>query len=240
MVKMNFHKMAWLGVALSPLVWLGGCMSPGVDGRLKAIEVRQDSILKILSSMQEKSEFVAMRAGWRPPPDTTPKDIPIGDSYTRGPDDAKVTIVEFSDLQCPYCAQSAPILDSLSRAFPKDVRLVFKHFPLSFHEKAREAAAAAIAAGKQGKFFEFRFAAAPHFRILGDSLYDAVAQQIGLNMEQFRKDRALSAEVSQSLDKDMELGRKIGVEGTPTLFVNGKLASSRSFDYFANIVQNGM
>lgn len=235
MLKQNWKWLAWAAFALLP--WVGsGCMSPGVDMRLRTIEARQDSILKVLVGMQEKSDFVAARAGWRPPPDTTPKDIPIGNSFTHGPQNAKITIVEFSDLQCPYCAQVAPILDSVAKAFPNDVRLVFKHFPLSFHEKAREAAAAAIAAGNQGKFFEFRFASSPHFRNLSDTLYDSIAQHIGLDMVRFRKERVLTAEIGQILDKDMELGRKVGVEGTPTLFVNGKLATNRSFEYFAQLI----
>jgi protein-disulfide isomerase len=222
--------------SLLSLLWMG-CVSPGVESRLRTIEVRQDSILNLLTSMQDKHEFMAMRMGWRPPPDTTPKDIPIGDSYTRGPANAKVTLVEFSDLECPYCAQISPVLDSVAKAFPNDVRVVFKHFPLSFHPKAREAAAAAIAAGKQGKFFEFRSIAGASYRNLGDSLYDAVAQQIGLDMERFKREKALTPEVNRLLDKDMELGRKVGVEGTPTIFVNGRLATNRSFEYFAQFVK---
>jgi protein-disulfide isomerase len=235
-MKINWiQKMGLAVVGLMPLLWMG-CVSPGIDMRLRAIEVRQDSILKLLSSMQEKNEFIAARAGWRPPPDTSAKEIPIGDAFTRGPANAKLTVVEFSDLQCPYCAQVAPVLDSISKVFPNDIRLVFKHFPLSFHEKAREAAAAAMAAGKQGKFFEYRFAIAPFHRNLGDSLYEAIAQQIGLDMERFRKDKGLTPEIGLVLDKDIELGRKVGVEGTPTLFINGKLATNRSFEYFAQLL----
>ncbi len=235
MLKRNLNGLAWIAIALLPLLGMG-CMSPGVDMRLRTIETRQDSILKVLVAMQEKSDFVAVRAGWRPPLDTTPKIIPVGNSFSHGPQNAKVTIIEFSDLECPYCAQVAPVLDSVSKAFPNDVRVVFKHFPLSFHEKAREAAAAAIAAGNQGKFFEFRSASAPHFRNLSETLYDSIAQHIGLDMVRFRKERVLNAEIGKILEKDMELGRKVGVEGTPTIFVNGKLATNRSFEYFAQLI----
>ncbi len=131
----------------------------------------------------------------------------------------------------------APIIDSVSKAFPNDVRLVFKHFPLSFHPQARAAAAAAIAAGKQGKFFEFRFEAAPHFRNLGDSLYLALARNLGLDMDKFQKDMALTPKVNTLLQEDLDLGRKLGVEGTPTIFVNGRLATDRSFEYFAGLIQ---
>ena len=216
---------------------LSNCVSPQVETRLQRLEAKQDSLLGILSTMKQQSEFVAYRVGWRPPADTAPKDIPLAGSPAKGPDNAVLTVVEFSDLECPYCAQVAPMLDSLSRTYPGDVRIVFKHFPLSFHPKARAAAAAAIAAGNQGKFFEFRFKVAPHFRSLGDSLYLATAKELGLDVERFKKEMALTPEVEAILDRDMELGRKVGVEGTPTLFVNGKLAQDRSFDYFAQLIQ---
>ena len=233
MIGKTFATLAGLGCA-----WLvSGCVSPGTESRLRAIEIRQDSILTILGSMREKNDFVAMRVGWRPAVDTAPKIIPVGTSFTRGPANAVLTLVEFSDLQCPYCAQLAPILDSVSKAFPNDVRLVFKHFPLSFHPQARAAAAAAIAAGRQGKFFEFRFNAASHFRNLGDSLYLALARDLGLDMERFKKDMVLSSGINAILEEDTDLGRKVGVEGTPTVFANGHLATERSFEYYASLIE---
>ena len=213
-----------------------GCVSPQVEIRLQKLEAKQDSLIRMITTMKEQSEFVAYRVGWRPARDTAPQDIPVGNSPAQGNADAAVTLVEFSDLECPYCAQVAPILDSVAKAYPRDVRVVFKHFPLSFHPKARAAAAAAMAAGNQGKFFEFRYRVAPHFRTLGDSLYLAVAQELKLDMERFKKEMVLTPEVNRQLDADMELGRKVGVEGTPTIFVNGKLAQERSFDYFAQQV----
>ncbi len=213
-----------------------GCHSASVENRLKAVEAKQDSILALLKGMQEKNEYMAGRIGWHPPADNTPKVLPVDQSFTRGPAGAALTVVEFSDLQCPYCAQVAPVLDSLSKAYPRDVRLVFKHFPLSFHPQSRAAAAAAIAAGKQGKFFEFRFEAASHYHNLGDSLYIALARELGLNVERFKKDMVLTPELNQTLEEDMALGRKVGVEGTPTIFVNGHLAEDRSFEYFAGLI----
>jgi protein-disulfide isomerase len=223
----------FLILLLLPLTFLlSQCSSPGVDNRLSRVEAKQDSILKVLTSMQEKHEFMAQRMGWKPPADTTPKVIPIGSSYFQGSEKAALTIVEFSDLQCPYCAQSAPILDSLVRAYPNDVRVIFKHFPLSFHPQARPAAAAALAAGKQGKFYEFRYKVAPLFRTLNDTVFIAIAKDLKLDMERFKKDMVLTPEVTAILEADISLGREIGVEGTPTLFVNGRLASDRSFEYF--------
>lgn len=220
-----------LVAALLPL----GCQSAEADPntRLAALEKKQDSILTLLKTIREQSEFVALRVGWRPPPDTTPKNIPLEGSFSTGPANAALTLVEFSDFQCPYCARLSPVIDSLVKAYPRDVRVVFKHFPLSFHAQARGAAAAAIAAGKQGKFFEFRSRVMPNFRSLDDSLYLAVAKDLKLDMNRFRKDMVLTDEVNALLDEDIALGRELGVEGTPTVFLNGRLAQDRSFDYFA-------
>lgn len=218
---------------VSVLTFFGCRAATASDARLAALERKQDSILTILKVMKEQSEFVALRVGWRPPADTAPKSIPLEGSFSIGPANAAVTLVEFSDFQCPYCARLSPVLDSVVKAFPRDVRLVFKHFPLSFHAQARGAAAAAIAAGKQGKFFEFRARVMPQFRNLSDSLYLAVAKDLKLDMTRFRKEMALTPEVNAVLDEDMALGRDVGVEGTPTVFVNGRLAQDRSFEYFA-------
>ncbi len=227
---------------LAALLALGASLSmtacaTNSDARLRTVEARQDSILAILHTMQSQSEFVALRVGWRPPADTAPKVIPVGTSFTKGPDKAIVTIVEFSDLQCPYCAQIVPTLDAVAKAYPNDVRLVYKHFPLSIHPQARAAAAAAIAAGNQGHFFEFRSAVSPRFRNLSDSLYLAVANSLGLDMARFRREMVLTSQIDDLLMEDVELGQRIGVQGTPTVFVNGKLAEDRSFEYFASIVE---
>ncbi|MDQ3001946.1 MAG: thioredoxin domain-containing protein [Fibrobacterota bacterium] len=213
------------------------CTTPSMENRLNKMEVKQDSILQLLGAMKEKHEFMAMRMGWRPPADTNPKAIPVGSSFSQGAEKPLLTIVEFSDLQCPYCAQSAPVLDSLARTYPNDVKVIFKHFPLSFHPQAKAAAAASIAAGKQGKFFEFRYKVAPYFKDLKDSLYLAIAKDIGLDVEKFKKEMALTPEMSRIIDEDMALGRKIGVEGTPTIFVNGKLSQDRSYDYFVRLIK---
>lgn len=224
-------------LALPLALLLAQCTTPSMENRLSKMEAKQDSILEILGAMKEKHEFMAGRMGWRPPPDTNPKVIPLGTSFATGPENAALTVIEFTDLQCPYCSQFAPTLDTLARRHPQDVRVIFKHFPLSFHPMAKPAAAAAIAAGKQGKFFEFRYKVAPHFRDLKDSLYLAVAKEVGLDLERFKKDMALTPEVERVIAEDMELGRKIGVEGTPTIFVNGKLAQDRSMEYFEGLIR---
>ena len=84
-------------------------------------------------------------------------DIEIGDSYTMGPDDAKVTIIEWMDFQWPHCASSVSLADDILNKYPDDVRLVIKHFPLSFHKEARKASLYSLAAERQGKFLEMYY-----------------------------------------------------------------------------------
>jgi len=149
-------------------------------------------------------------------------DLQIDASPSIGDPKAKIVIVEFSEFECPYCARIAPLLDSLVRAHPGKIRLVYKHFPLSFHANAPAAAAAALAAQNQGKFWEYRFELAPHFRSLNDSTFIAVAGKVGLNVEQFIKDMVLDKDKQAIIDRDMKLGMEAGVQGTPNFYVNGK------------------
>jgi len=149
-------------------------------------------------------------------------DLKIGESPSTGNPNAKLVIVEFTEFQCPYCARVAPTLDSIVRANPDKIRLVYKHFPLSFHKDAPAAGAAAIAAQKQGKFWEYRWALAPHFSSLNDSTFIAVAHKVGLDIELFKKDMVLDAGKQAIIDRDMKLGMEVGVQGTPNFYINGK------------------
>ncbi len=150
-------------------------------------------------------------------------DIPVDDSPVFGnTTNPKLTIVEFTEFQCPYCSRIAPVVKDLMDKHANEIQFVYKHFPLSFHANAPAAAAASIAAQKQGKFWEFRYALAPHNRELTDSVFVEVAKQVGLNVEQFNKDRVLDDAMLARINKDFELGAKVGVQGTPNFYINGK------------------
>lgn len=150
-------------------------------------------------------------------------DIPVDESPVFGnTTNPKLTIVEFTEFQCPYCSRIAPTMKELMDKHPGEIKFIYKNFPLSFHANAKPAAAAAIAAQKQGKFWEYRYALASHSRELGDSIYVEVAKQIGLNIEQFKKDMVLDSAMMARIDKDFQLGVKVGVQGTPNFYINGK------------------
>ncbi len=150
-------------------------------------------------------------------------DIPDDESPVFGNSkNPKLTIVEFTEFQCPYCSRIAPVMQELNKKYPNEIKFVYKHFPLSFHSNAKAAAASSIAAQKQGKFWEYRYALAPHSRELSDSIYLAVAKEVGLNIEQFKKDMVLDSAMNARIDKDFQLGVKVGVQGTPNFYINGK------------------
>jgi protein-disulfide isomerase len=167
-----------------------------------------------ISLDQARAEMEADNKVWDIPDDNSPI---FGNTK-----DPKLTIVEFTEFQCPYCSRIAPVMKELNQKYPDKIKFVYKHFPLSFHSNAKAAAAASIAAQNQGKFWEFRYALAPHSRELSDSTYIAIATEIGLDIEKFKKEMVLDSAMEARIDKDFQLGVKVGVQGTPNFYINGK------------------
>jgi protein-disulfide isomerase len=143
----------------------------------------------------------------------------------RGPVNAKVTIVEFSDFQCPFCAKATPEVIALLQKFPKDVRVVFKQFPLETHSQAALAAEASLAAQAQGKFWELHDKMYANFRILSEARIMGWAKDIGLDVNRFHADLA-SHKYKARVDSEEKQGEAAGVEGTPTFFIDGKKFNS--------------
>jgi len=144
---------------------------------------------------------------------------------TFGPESAKVTLVEFSDFQCPYCSRAAAVTDQIKQKYSKEVRFVFRQFPLPFHEHAHLAAEAALAAAAQGKFWEYHDLLFKNQQELGRESLEKYAAEAGLEMAAFKK--ALDqGTFKEAVDQDIELGKKVAVNGTPTLFINGARASN--------------
>lgn len=150
-----------------------------------------------------------------------PVTIPIAGSPFQGPANARITIVEFSDFQCPFCIAAIPQLKQLLQAFPNDVKLVFKQFPLDSHSQAATAAAAALAAHKQGKFWPMHDALFnQHGRLSREKILE-LASTVGLDQKRFAADLD-SADTRKAVARDLNEGMEAGVEGTPSLFVNGR------------------
>jgi protein-disulfide isomerase len=149
-----------------------------------------------------------------------PVKIDAGKSPSTGPKNAKITIIEFSDFQCPYCNRGRTTMEEVMKAYPNDVRVVFKHYPLPFHKDAEPAAKASWAAQQQDKFWEFHDALFKNQDKIGSEFFIQTAKDLKLDIEQFEKDMNSEAAAKQ-VKEDMEIGAKYGIQGTPGFFVNG-------------------
>jgi protein-disulfide isomerase len=170
---------------------------------------------------------VAKATKWgQGPPDHSatlepPVAITVAGAPVRGAANAPVTLVEFSDFQCPFCIAATPQLEALLKAYPSKVKLIFKEFPLDSHSQAALAAAAALAAYKQGKFWEMYdalFAQQGHLSRQGMLNLAATAH---LDMNRFQADLD-SSEIKRAVQKDIADGERISVDSTPTLFIDGQ------------------
>jgi protein-disulfide isomerase len=155
-----------------------------------------------------------------------------------GPETAEVTIVEFSDFQCPYCARYGPILKRLVDEYPNQVRVVFKQFPIaSIHPQARKAAEASLCAGDQGKFWEMHDAMFENQSKLAVPQLKELATTVGLDTTQFNQCLD-SGRHFQTVSKDLQDAMKVGVSGTPAFFVNGRpLKGSIPYETIAKLVE---
>lgn len=139
-----------------------------------------------------------------------------------GDPEAKVTIVEFSDFQCPFCKRFHPTLKQALKEYEGKVRWIYKHFPLrSIHPQAQSAAEASECAGEQGKFWEFADKLFENQERLGEDLYTELAQDLGLDLTNFNQCLS-SRKYKDDVESDYQEGIKAGVRGTPGSFVNGK------------------
>ncbi len=155
------------------------------------------------------------------PPPSQVRKVAVGDSYAKGPADAKVTIVEFSDFQCPFCGRVEPTLRQIMEKYGNDVRLVWKNEPLPFHPNAMPAAEAAMAAGAQGKFWQMHDLLFANQRDESPANYEKWAKQIGLDMSKFKADVA-SHKYQDKIKAEAAYAATVGASGTPNFFIDGR------------------
>src|SRR5262245_12542450 len=140
---------------------------------------------------------------------------------SRGPVNAPVTIVEFSDFQCPFCGRLKPTMDQVLAKYGDKVHLVFRQYPLPFHQNAQKAAEAALCAADQGKFWELHDAMFGNQQALAVADLKAKAKELGMNADTFGQCVDSGAKASLVL-ADVNAGSAVGVNGTPAMFVNGR------------------
>ncbi len=164
------------------------------------------------------------------------QNIMHGNAPSLGPVDAKVTVVEFSDYQCPFCDRVQGTLTELRKTYGDKVRWVYKNLPLAFHPEAKPAAYAALAAGNQDKFWDYHDALWKNQATLGDKTYVKIAEDLKLDMAKFNKDRA-SDEVKKQVDADLADAETIGARGTPHFVINGEaLSGAMPADAFKSVI----
>jgi protein-disulfide isomerase len=164
--------------------------------------------------------------------------IDLGDAPIKGGSSAKVTIVEYSDFQCPFCAKGTEIIEQIKKKYGKKVKIAFKNFPLPFHNQAKTAAVAGLCAQEQSndKFWKMHDKMFADQTKLDPKSLKETAKALGLDQKKF--DTCLdSNKYLERVEAEMEAGRKIGVKSTPTFFVNGKLISgAQPIEVFSEVI----
>ena len=163
-------------------------------------------------------------------------DIDLSGREVRGSKEAKVTLAVFDDYQWPYCARLERYVQQLLDQFPEDLNYVVKHFPLPNHKFAYKGAMAALAAAKQGKFWEFHSQLLENYKQLNDEKITEIAGTVGLNIEQFNIDLE-SGDSRKLIQEDIQNGKEIGVRGTPSVFLNGKRIDNKDLGKLTDLIK---
>jgi protein-disulfide isomerase len=154
----------------------------------------------------------------------------------KGPANAPITIIEYSDYQCPFCARVNPTLDQVRKAYGDQVRIVFKDFPLPNHPEAPKAAEAAHCAGEQGKYWELHDRLFANQQALQVPMLKEHARAVGLDMNAFNQCLD-SGKHTQRVADNLRSGEALGVQSTPTLYVNGRpVIGAQPFDFFKSVI----
>jgi protein-disulfide isomerase len=192
-------------------------------------ERMQDVREQFLASLKSKT---AVRIMLEPPR----QQIATANSPAKGPANAPIELVEFSDFQCPFCFRAHPTVDQVLKAYGDRIRFVYRHYPLPNHPNARPAAEASACAAEQGKFWPYHDRLFATQSKLSDSDLKQDAAELGLDPAKFNAcvdSRKFKAEV----DADLRDGEAAGVNGTPAFFINGRLINgAQPFDTFKKVI----
>jgi len=156
---------------------------------------------------------------------------------SKGPDDAVVTIIEFSDFQCPFCQRVVPTIEQIVARYPTQVRFVFKNLPLNnIHPRAQATAEAAACAGQQGNFWDYHDLIFANNRALSDEDLERHATELGLEMEAFRQ-CVQNRETREIVEADLAIAEELQISGTPSFLVNGiPMHGAQSFESFSEVI----
>jgi protein-disulfide isomerase len=210
----------------------------------KGIEERIRNYLMVEKKREAVDNWLAVQTKKNPVEVFIPKprrptfNVAAGDSPFFGNKNAKVTIVEFSDFQCPFCARGADILREIKKRYGKKVKVAFKQYPLPFHKDARQAAVASLCANEQKsdyfwKMHDWMFA---NQQKLDLGNLKQAAKKLGVNSKKFDECLGNNKYMAQ-VEKELKEGQALGVKSTPTFFVNGQLINgAQPIEIFAEII----
>ncbi len=227
------------------------CSDPNVAQLASDIDVLKKQQVEMLQKLNAidatlKARLGSMAQPGQPAAPQAPFTVSTKNSTVLGNANAPTVIVVWSDFQCPFCSKIVPVVNATLEdpEVKGKVAFVFKQFPLGFHKQAMPAARAALAAGRQGKFFEMHDKIFANQAQLSDDKYAIWAKELKLNMSKFEKDMSDPA-IEAQIKADMEEGTKVGVRGTPSLYIGTKTgdiytlnrANGRTTDYFKQTVK---
>jgi len=189
------------------------------DATLESVTPQIRSILET----ERKRDFVRSvreQASYRVELEAPRVEMSVEGSPSLGRDDAPVTIVEFSDFQCPYCRRAGPVMKELVAKYPEDVRVVYRHLPLAMHARARHSAEASACADEQGRFWEYHDVVFENPGALGDEDLVRYAEELGLDRAKF-EDCYKSGRYAEQVRADALAAEAVGITGTPGFVLNG-------------------
>lgn len=191
-----------------------------------------DTINQYVAEQQKKRQAEQFEAGFK----NRVKDSIAAANPVKGAENAPVTIIEYSDFQCSYCARGADSVSRLLKIYPEKVKLAFKNLPLSFHNQALPAAKAALAAHKQGKFWQYHDILFNNSNALNEKLFLKAAHDLELDLEKFNVDRKSRA-IADQIKAEQAMAAKNGITGTPAFIANGVIIKgAQQVNYFVNVV----
>ena len=217
---------------------------PSTDVDIQAVLRNQEQIKQIISEL--KTGVVNSKAGGNLDEKPVVKssevsgfdytkvyDIPIDHSPIMGNKKAPVTFVAFIDFGCGYAAEYYPVMVETAKQYSDKVNYVVKSFPLSQNEENKSPFKAAFAAGEQGKYSEMVDALLKNGQNLSEKKYEELAKQLGIDIEKFWKDyKGKDSQWEEYIKKDLEVGKSIGVKGTPMFYINGFISRGRDIPGF--------
>ena len=164
----------------------------------------------------------------KPPPEISLEQLIPKDAWATGSATPKATLVEFSDFECPACGAAYPLVNKIVSKHKDQLKFVYRHYPLDQHTHAREAANAAEAAGVQGKFWEMHDKLFENQTKLSQDTYQKLAKELNLDSEKFTQALAENS-YKDKIQKDINDGNAIGINSTPTFYLNGKKLNLLNF-----------